>query len=228
MNTVPPSNLKVKFVPVSGRPAGYVLRVLHDTRDMLSSMDVGKVCDFGAAEQGALLVDCSRSYGPQFIGDTKNLGLKQKIDKIIKANPFAKIVKDEPDKIYTCSIHIVNEAKAKMDHAAQRKVYESIRDDIWMEFGKDTLDISMSHNCMEVMSKEISKAKAVDVLLWRYRQDYNVVGMLYAGKFKCSLSNKHNSSVEDFRLRNNYLAILTFFIMQVRLHPAYSWQKLYT
>jgi hydroxymethylpyrimidine pyrophosphatase-like HAD family hydrolase len=174
-------DIQVKFVPVSGRPSGYVLRVLHDTRDMLSGMDVGQVCDYGAAEQGALLVDSSRSYGPQYIGNSSNLGLKQRVAEIIKRNKFASIVKDEPDKIYTCSIHIINEAKANMDHAAQRKVYESIRDDILMELDKSTLDISMSHNCMEVMSKEISKAKAIDVLLDRYRKDYNVVGMLYAG-----------------------------------------------
>lgn len=181
----------MKFVPVSGRPSGYVLRVLHDTRDMLSGMDVGQVCDYGAAEQGALLVDSSRSYGPQYIGNSSNLGLKQRVAEIIKRNRYASIVKDEPDKIYTCSIHIINEAKAKMDHPAQRKVYESIRDDILKELDKSTLDISMSHNCMEVMSKEISKAKAIDVLLDRYKKDYNVVGMLYAGKPVLMTAEQH-------------------------------------
>jgi len=32
--------VQVKFVPVSGRPCGYVLRVLHEVRDILKGKDI--------------------------------------------------------------------------------------------------------------------------------------------------------------------------------------------
>ena len=45
------SSAQVKFVPISGRPAGYVLCVLHECRDMLEGLGIHDVCDYGAAEQ---------------------------------------------------------------------------------------------------------------------------------------------------------------------------------
>lgn len=175
------SDVKVKFCPISGRPCGYVLRVLHETRDALLSYNITDVCEFGAAEQGALLVDASRSYGPKYLGEAQNRGLKAKIAEILKNSQYRKILADEPDKLYTCSIHIKNEYKASMTHAEQFAVYSSIRDDIHKQYGPDAFDISMSHNCMEVMSKEISKAFAVNMLIYSYMHAYNVVGIIYAG-----------------------------------------------
>ncbi len=67
-------------------------RVLHDARDLLKGRDVGKVCDYGAAEQGALIVDASKSYGPRYTGDPANIGLKQKINDILAKNKHADIL----------------------------------------------------------------------------------------------------------------------------------------
>lgn len=68
-----------------------------------------------------------------------------------------------------------------MSHDEQFAVYNSIKDDIIKEFGDGALSIAMSHNCMEVMTKEISKSHAVDLLFCRYAITYNIVGLLYAG-----------------------------------------------
>ncbi len=68
----------------------------------------------GVAEQGALLVDAKRSYGPKFTGDPRNTGLKAKVAKALEKNEYKDIISDEPDKLYTCSIHIKNEAKENM------------------------------------------------------------------------------------------------------------------
>lgn len=68
-----------------------------------------------------------------------------------------------------------------MTHDEQFAVYQSIKDDIIEEFGDGNLNIAMSHNCMEVMTKEIKKSKAIDILFSRYALQYNIVGLLYAG-----------------------------------------------
>jgi len=99
----------------------------------------------------------------------------------MQENEHHKLLVDEPDKQYTCSIHIHNEMKAKMSEAQQRAVYESLRDDVWKVYGKNTLDIAMSHNCMEIMTKEISKAQAIRILTYRYMRTYNVIGLMMAG-----------------------------------------------
>ncbi len=84
---------------MSGRPCGYVLRVLHSARDVLADYDIHNVTDKGVAEQGALLVDSKRSYGPQFTGDPRNVGLKAKVAKAIENNEYIGIISDEPDKL---------------------------------------------------------------------------------------------------------------------------------
>jgi hydroxymethylpyrimidine pyrophosphatase-like HAD family hydrolase len=171
----------VKFIPVSGRPAGYVLRLLHEVRDMLSGMDIHGVCDYGAAEQGAVIVDSKRSYGPHYMGDPDHVNLKAQIAEIIANNEHHEIISDEPDKLYTCSIHIKNEAKEHMTHEQQFEVYNSVKKQVLEKFGEGVLNISMSHNCMEVMHKEISKSEAMHTLIRNYAADFNVVGFLYAG-----------------------------------------------
>lgn len=91
----------MKFVPVSGRPAGYVLRVLHECRDMLDGAGLPYVCDYGAAEQascrgtksftplqGAVIVDASRSYGPKYMGYSEHMNLKSQIAAILRKNEY--------------------------------------------------------------------------------------------------------------------------------------------
>lgn len=51
-------------------------RVVHEVRDVLSEYGLSEVCEFGAAEQGALIVDAARSYGPKYIGDGRHADLK--------------------------------------------------------------------------------------------------------------------------------------------------------
>ena len=141
--------------------------------------------------QGAVIVDAKRSYGPRYMGYDKNRTLKSRIAEILKNNEYCKIIADEPDKLYTCSIHIKNEAKKKMTEEEQQQVYISVRNDIWRVFGQDGLFIAMAHNCMEVgvrieasfqvMHKEISKARALEVILTTYRKKYDVVGMCMCG-----------------------------------------------
>lgn len=197
-------------MPVSGRPCGYVLRVLHSARDVLADYDIHNVTDKGVAEQGALLVDSKRSYGPQFTGDPRNVGLKAKVAKAIENNEYIGIISDEPDKLvrekhllpavdvdtvqltkychhfsqYTCSIHIKNEAKEGMTTEDKFVVYRSAKKDIEEAFtaaGEELPFIAMAHNCMEVMSPEISKANGLNMLLHDYRRDYDIVGLMYGG-----------------------------------------------
>jgi hypothetical protein len=167
-------HVQVKFVPVSGRPAGYVLCVLHECRDMLEGMGLRDVCDYGAAEQvrartcttrtcdkqGAVIVDAKRSYGPRYMGHENHRNLKSIISDIIKKNEYCRIIADEPDKLYTCSVHIKNEAKKKMTEEEQQQVYISVRNDIWRVFGQDGLFIAMAHNCMEVRAHAHAHARA--------------------------------------------------------------------
>lgn len=171
----------VKFVPVSGRPCGYVLRVLHDTRDMLAGVGVQNVCDYGAAEQGAVIVDSSRSYDQRYLGWEEHKTLKAEVGRILRKNKHWPIISDEPDKLYTCSIHIKNEAKAKMSREEQQEVYLSCKHDICAVFGDNALSIAMSHNCMEVMHKEISKSYAMNILLTKYQRHFNITGLCMCG-----------------------------------------------
>ncbi len=142
-----------------------------------------------------MIVDAKRSYGPRYMGHDNHRNLKSIISGIIKKNEYCRIIADEPDKLYTCSIHIKNEAKKKMTEEEQQQVYISVRNDIWKVFGQDGLFIAMAHNCMEVrghtrartctytqvMHKEISKAKAIEVILTSYRRVYDIVGMCMCG-----------------------------------------------
>lgn len=179
--TIAREKVCIKFIPVSGRPAGYVLRVVHSIRDILKGDNIDKVCEFGAAEQGAVIVDSSRSYGPLVTIKAENCGLKPKIAQILQKNKYSAIISDEPDKMYTCSIHIKNESKEHMTNEQQRAVYFSVKDDVEAKFGKNTLNLSMAHNCMEVMTNDVSKARAIDILVRHYAREYNIVGLCYCG-----------------------------------------------
>ena len=122
-------------------------------------------------------MDASRSYAARYIGSPENRNLKAQIAEILAANqhrsvvfPFPKlrvaitgsllsraIVSDEPDKLYTCSIHIKNEAKASMSDEEKLAVYHSVRDDVWAKLGKDDLVTPLAHNCMEVTSSALHR-----------------------------------------------------------------------
>ncbi len=138
----------------------------------------------GVAEQGALLVDAKRSYGPKFTGDPANVGLKAKVARALEGNEFREIISDEPDKLYTCSIHIKNEAKEGMSLEDKMDVYRSAKRDIEANFaanGYETPFFALAHNCMEVMSTEISKANGLNMMLHDYRRDYDIAGLMYGG-----------------------------------------------
>lgn len=175
------TGVAVKFCPISGRPAAYVLRTLHQARDLLAGAGLHNVCEFGAAEQGALIVDSNKSYGPKFLGLPENRNLKQKVDKILTKSPHFRMISDEPDKLYTCSIHVKNEYKANMGDEEKLQIFSSLRQLIIRELGANRVEMPMSHDCLEVMTKEVSKAAAVQHLIYSYMTTFNVVGIIYAG-----------------------------------------------
>jgi len=50
------------------------------------------------------------------MGHPDSIGLKAKVGEALAKNEHSAIVSDEPDKLYTCSVHIKNEAKAKVHY----------------------------------------------------------------------------------------------------------------
>ncbi len=65
------------------------------------------------------------------------------------------------------------------------RVYHSAKKDIEDEFTKEVADellfFAMAHNCMEVMTREVSKANGLNMLLHDYRRDFDIVGLMYGG-----------------------------------------------
>jgi HAD superfamily hydrolase (TIGR01484 family) len=173
-------NVDIKFCPVSGRPGDYVLSVMHMVRNVCKEEGLLDVAPHGIGEQGALLVDGIRSYRQVYLGNPQETSLKKEVEEILKKGPFWHMVVDEVGKRYTCSIHIKKEYAQNMTADQKQKIYDRIGRDI-LEKIKRKVSISMSHNCLEVMTPEISKAKAIARVLRLYQRLYHVRGMLFAG-----------------------------------------------
>lgn len=170
----------VKVIPISGRPADYVLGFMHTMRDIFQEAGLNDVFDLGAGEHGALVVDGKKSYQQVYLGKPGGENLKKSIANIIKNSRYSDKLIDEENKRYTCSIHIKKELAKNMTLDEQKVIYNSIKKDILAVHG-DSLTISKAHDCTEVMPKEISKANAIKWLINENMKKHEIVGLTFSG-----------------------------------------------
>lgn len=172
--------VEVKFCPISGRPADYVVGLMNMIKYAFEEKGMKNVVEYGAGEQGGVVVDSSKAYSQVYVGDEKNKNLKEKIMDLINESKYAKYVADEPGKRYTCSIHIKSEYECRMTNEQQKKVYNGIRELMMKEFG-NRVCCAMASDCIEVMPTEISKHNAMKYLMQEYNKKYDIVGITYSG-----------------------------------------------
>jgi hydroxymethylpyrimidine pyrophosphatase-like HAD family hydrolase len=176
-------NVNLLFCPVSGRPPAYVLSQIRSLRDALIELEVEGASDvavYGIAEQGAVIVDSTRTYFREYIGGKEYTKLKLDVAEVIRNNIHKNKLADEMDKFYTCSIHIKNEIKKILSPLEQLEIYKSIRDDILNKIPYKVV-ILKSHNSLEVMPSNISKVKGVEYIMNRLSKKYNIRGIMYSG-----------------------------------------------
>jgi HAD superfamily hydrolase (TIGR01484 family) len=173
-------NVEVKFCAVSGRPADYVLSVMHTVRNICKEEGLENVVDYGVGEQGALLVDVNKSYNQEYLGDQNYTNLRKDIARILKENRYGNILSDEPGKRFTSSIHIDKDISKNMSKEQKLEIYDSIKRDILQKLGRK-VEVSMSTNCIEFVMPEINKAKGINKVLELYSKKYKVKGIAFAG-----------------------------------------------
>lgn len=173
-------NVDVKFCPVSGRPADYVLSVMHTVDNIAKEEGIERLAEYGAGEQGALMVESKKAYKQTFLGDSVYTNLKEDVSKVLSKNKYSDLLVDEEGKRFTCSIHIKKEVVDGLSMEKRNEIFEDIKKDLIKKLDKN-IEIAMSHDCMEIMTPEISKANAINRLLGVLSRENNVKGMMYAG-----------------------------------------------
>jgi HAD superfamily hydrolase (TIGR01484 family) len=174
-------NVDVKFCPISGRPGAYVRRLMHEWRDHAKMEGLQNIFEFGAGEQGAVIVDGKKSYQNYFLGNPEYTSLKKEVAEIVKKNKYGKFIADEDEKHFTCSLHIRDEIGEKLTGEQKKKIYQSLRDDVVHALGEEKAYASMAHNCLEVIPTGVSKHESINWIIHHYRKEYEIVGITFSG-----------------------------------------------
>jgi HAD superfamily hydrolase (TIGR01484 family) len=188
-------NVKTIFCPVSGRPGEYVVGVANTIKAFFGK-NMEHMFKYAVGEQGAILRDVRNGSKQEYLGlDKGGVPVRKAIEEIInkknytvrkgkfkdKKIPFSQIFQDEPGKIFTSSIHIKEKLPSYMEEVNSKEIYQALRDAIIKSPIGDKIDITMASDCLEVMSKKVSKAIAVKAVLERIQKKYDVKGISYAG-----------------------------------------------
>lgn len=173
-------NVSIKFCPISGRPADYVVGVMNMLKPALKDVGIENATEYGAGEQGGILVDASRAYVQKYIGNGENEGLKQEILKVVQNSKYSSIVADEPGKRFTCSFHIKDEIEKNLSSEQVEEIYSGLRKLLTDNFGKK-ISLAKASDCLEAMPKEVSKATALKTIFEVYQRQYDIVGITYSG-----------------------------------------------
>lgn len=173
-------NVEVKFCPVSGRPGAYIRGQMDVLRSIFNSEGLKNVFDYGIAEQGSIITMGKQPFHEQYIGDPANINLKEDIKKILTKDAYKDIVIDEVDKRFTCSLHVIDKPGFPITPEDKKKVYNQLEQDIKALLG-ESVDVAKAHDCMEVMSKEVSKGNAINWVINRNMKSYEVSGISFSG-----------------------------------------------
>lgn len=171
---------KVKFVPISGRSSDYIRCFMHMMRAMFEKEGLYDVFEFGAGEQGATIIDATKSYELIYLGEQGHDQLKLQVAQVIAQSKFSHMLMDEPGKIYTCSLHIKNDYKVGLSKSESLDIFSQVKDAIIMKLG-NSVKCAMAHKCLEVMHAEIGKPKALQYILDQYSREHLVVGVTFSG-----------------------------------------------
>ena len=175
----------VRFVPISGRSSDYVRCFCHTLRTnfRLLGPDLDGVIDLASGEQGATVIDCDKSYHVEYLGDADEADLKLKVVALLQTLPPAlkAIIRDEPAKLYTCSLHITTEAAATMSPDQKQECFAAVQAHMEAGLGKGVAVYEMSHKTLEVMPRSVSKSHALRHLLRHYHAQTDVSALSYSG-----------------------------------------------
>lgn len=81
----------VRFVPISGRSSDYVRCFCHTLRHTFAGVgpDLDDVIDLASGEQGATVIDCSKSYHVECLVDACETDFKARVARLLGTLPPA-------------------------------------------------------------------------------------------------------------------------------------------
>lgn len=173
-------NVVVKFCPISGRQADYVKAVINSVNAVFREEGIHNFSEFGAGEQGALLVNIKQPHYFEFLGKEEDLKTAKTVGKFIENSYYMQFLQEGPHNECLHVYYLRDKIKKFVTPHLRDDIFADIRDFLHQKFG-DKIYISHVIDNIEVLPASLGKDTAIKRIFNEYQKKYNIVGLSYSG-----------------------------------------------